>query len=69
MLLTSALDGIEWSVSRSGRFTPGTQLLVSIEQELGVELRVSLYVTLKGRIFADVGNRNPILWPVSSHTD
>jgi hypothetical protein len=28
--LTSALDGGEWSVSRTGRFTPGKEPLVPI---------------------------------------
>jgi len=33
--LTSALDGVKWSASRTGRFTPGKEILVPTGKEAG----------------------------------
>jgi hypothetical protein len=41
-VFTLELDGGEWSISRSGRFTPRKEALVTIGQEAGWAPRVGL---------------------------
>jgi hypothetical protein len=63
-LLTSALDGGEWLVSRLGRFTPGERALVSIgyEAEWAPELAWALWRREKSCLCRDP---NPAVHPVA----
>jgi hypothetical protein len=61
-VVTSALDGYEWSASRSCRFTPGETALVGG----WVGLRAGLDVTEKRKnVFVSTGNRIPTVSSIS----
>jgi hypothetical protein len=62
--LTSALDGGEWSTSRSGRAVP---LPVPIGKEAGWVPEPVRTQGLENKSFASAGDRTPIVQPVVRH--
>jgi hypothetical protein len=64
--LTSALDGGEWSTSRSGCFTPGERALGTrlIGGWVGPRAILDAVAKRKDPIFAPAGNWTPVVQPV-----
>jgi hypothetical protein len=66
--LTSALDGGEWSASRSGRaLPPGKVPPVLIGQEAGWAPEPVWTQRLEEKSSASVGDRTPVVQSVASH--
>jgi hypothetical protein len=73
LFLTSALDGGEWSTSRSGCFAPGERTAVTIGWEIcWLPEPVWTVWTLWGRekSLTPAGNRTPVVHPaIRRYTD
>jgi len=65
--LNWALDGCEWTVLRSARFTPKERVLGSYWLEGWLSSETSLDVVTKKEILAPTWNRTPVVQPVASH--
>jgi hypothetical protein len=67
-LLSSALEGAEWSASRPGRaLPPGKEPPVPIVQEAGWAPEPVWTQRLEGKSSASVGDRTPAVQPVVRH--
>jgi hypothetical protein len=63
IVLTSALDAIEWLASRPGRFTPSKEPRNRLNRWMGP--RAGLDAVVKRKIYATAGNRIPVVQPIA----
>jgi len=67
-LLTSALDGNEWSTSRLGRFTTGNNTGVPLDRSLGVPQQLEgVYEKKNSYSVRETNTRSSSLWSSLCH--